>query len=80
MAHSGSRQMEEHGLPEIHPVTSAVEGGTSSGKASKALVMVSNISQYGQFVGRKFGGRHRLTAMPKGAPLGENKARARGAR
>ena len=60
--------MEEHGLPEIHPVTSesAVEGGTSSGRAGKALVMVSNISQYGQSGGRKFGGRHRLTGDAKG--------------
>ena len=58
MAHSGSRQMEEHGLPEIHPVTSesAVEGGTSSGRACKSLVMVSNISQYGQSGGEKIWG------------------------
>ena len=55
MALSGSRQMEEHGLPEIR-----------SGRAGKALVMVSNISQYGQSGGRKFGGRHRLTGDAKG--------------
>ena len=36
------------------------------------VVMVNNISQYGQSGGRKFGGRHRLTGHAKGAPLGEN--------
>ena len=72
MAHSGSGQMEEHGLPEIHSLTSksVVEGGTSTGRAGKALVMVSNISEYGQSGGEKIvreviGSR----AMPKGLPL-----------